>query len=324
MAAPWRRCNRPLLEAQPWTHLKAADGQDLLVKGLFQENGYHVMLCDLENVWEESVESEDISGRSKALNPNVEAPTATILHNLASHLDVQRPGTVYAARQQEGETCGLVLALSTKISGLPYQWEFRCTEPPTQNVKVTHLVMPLVTMAAELSRRQQELFKLLAKKDREIQELRENRGTLRRRNLETGPFDPKTFTNDMSLSKDFEQVSQDPLKSLSSSDTQALYKDTALLLNWITNAADYEEEVDVGMMADGSTTGTWAGKIPVSLLPAVSVATRTVSPVTSPVKRPAAVMESPTKMDEQVRRDELEKKLEEEKTRGKKKKKLLV
>lgn len=70
----------------------------------------------------------------QALNPNVEAPTATILHNLASHLDVQRPGTVYAARQQEGETCGLVLALSTKISGLPYQWEFRCTEPPTQNV----------------------------------------------------------------------------------------------------------------------------------------------------------------------------------------------
>lgn len=68
MAAPWRRCNRPLLEAQPWTHLKAADGQDLLVKGLFQEDGYHVMLCDLENVWEESVESEDISGRSKVVS----------------------------------------------------------------------------------------------------------------------------------------------------------------------------------------------------------------------------------------------------------------
>eukprot|EP00731_Ephydatia_muelleri_P032697 Em0024g241a len=82
--------------------------------------------------------------------------------------------------------------------------------------------------------------------------------------------------------------------------------------------------VDVGMMADGSTTGTWAGKIPVSLLPAVSVATRTVSPVTSPVKRPAPVMDSPTKQDEQVRRDELEKKLEEEKSRAKKKKKLLV
>lgn len=160
------------------------------------------------------------------------------------------------------------------------------------------------------------------------------------------------------------------------------------------------------MMADGSTTGTWAGKIPVSLLPAVSVATRTVSPVTSPVKRPAPVMDSPTKVrkdlptlppypssvltpppsspllpphpssltrrwyahtpppshpdhithddcarmldgfdggsshtsistftrtrahtlqqDEQVRRDELEKKLEEEKSRAKKKKKLLV
>ena len=46
--------------------------------------------------------------------------------------------------------------------------------------KVTHLVMPLVTMVAELSRRQQELFKLLSKKDREIQELKENRGTVRR------------------------------------------------------------------------------------------------------------------------------------------------
>lgn len=46
--------------------------------------------------------------------------------------------------------------------------------------KVTHLVTPLVAMVVELSRRQQELFKLLGRKDREIQELKENRGTLRR------------------------------------------------------------------------------------------------------------------------------------------------
>lgn len=45
-------------------HLKVAD-RDVLVKALFREAGYEVMLCDLENVWEESVESEDISGRSK-------------------------------------------------------------------------------------------------------------------------------------------------------------------------------------------------------------------------------------------------------------------
>ena len=68
MAAPWRRCNRPLLEAQPWTQFKAADGRDLLVKGLFQEDGYHVMLCDLEHVWEERVETEDISERSKVIS----------------------------------------------------------------------------------------------------------------------------------------------------------------------------------------------------------------------------------------------------------------
>ena len=67
MAAPWRRCNRPLLEAQPWTHLKAADGGNLLVKALFREVGYEVMFCNLENVWVECVESEDISGRSKVI-----------------------------------------------------------------------------------------------------------------------------------------------------------------------------------------------------------------------------------------------------------------
>lgn len=37
--------------------------------------------------------------------------------------------------------------------------------------------------------------------------------------------------------QDFEQVAQDPLKILSSPDSQALYKDTALLLNWKSNAA---------------------------------------------------------------------------------------
>ena len=74
MAVPWRRREgRPCLDAQPWRPLRAvaeqsASGGELMVKSLFTEDGYHVMLTDLGRVWEESLEGDAIVARTKVLH----------------------------------------------------------------------------------------------------------------------------------------------------------------------------------------------------------------------------------------------------------------
>ena len=76
MAIAWRREPRPRLQTQPWrvitlgTSEKDGEGRKYLVKGLFDDAGYHVMLSDSCAVWEESIEASKVLERLK-----VELPT---------------------------------------------------------------------------------------------------------------------------------------------------------------------------------------------------------------------------------------------------------
>ena len=64
MAVAWRKHHRPSLETQLWRRLEV-EGRELLVKGLFQEDGYEVMVCDLCSVWEENLDQREIGRRAK-------------------------------------------------------------------------------------------------------------------------------------------------------------------------------------------------------------------------------------------------------------------
>lgn len=64
MALVWRRNQTPKLETQAWKVL-TVDGNDYLIKGLFDDLGYHVMLCDMNAIWEENLDSNKITRRSK-------------------------------------------------------------------------------------------------------------------------------------------------------------------------------------------------------------------------------------------------------------------
>ena len=64
MALVWRRNQTPRLETQAWKVLMI-DGNVYLIKGTFDDLGYHVMLCDMKAVWEENLDSNKIIGRSK-------------------------------------------------------------------------------------------------------------------------------------------------------------------------------------------------------------------------------------------------------------------
>lgn len=64
MAVAWRRASTPSLHSQGWRVL-AVGGKQYLIKALFEDQGYHVMISDLSVIWEEDIGAEKIIIRGK-------------------------------------------------------------------------------------------------------------------------------------------------------------------------------------------------------------------------------------------------------------------
>lgn len=64
MAVAWRRARTPSLDSQKWTVLTIG-GEQYLIKALFEDHGYHVMISDLSTVWEEDIGAERILRKGK-------------------------------------------------------------------------------------------------------------------------------------------------------------------------------------------------------------------------------------------------------------------
>ena len=64
MAVAWRRARTPSLDSQKWKVL-AINGQQYLIKALFDDQGYHVMISDLSTVWEEDPGAKKILRRGR-------------------------------------------------------------------------------------------------------------------------------------------------------------------------------------------------------------------------------------------------------------------
>jgi hypothetical protein len=64
MAVAWRRARTPSLDSQRWRVL-AINGQKYLIKALFDDQGYHVMISDLSTIWEEDPGAEKILRRGR-------------------------------------------------------------------------------------------------------------------------------------------------------------------------------------------------------------------------------------------------------------------
>ena len=67
MAAGWKK-DKDLaslsLDAQPWKPMNV-DGRDYMVKGVFGNKSYSVLVTDFGVIWEESLQESDIIRQSK-------------------------------------------------------------------------------------------------------------------------------------------------------------------------------------------------------------------------------------------------------------------
>ncbi|XP_029931149.1 non-homologous end-joining factor 1 [Myripristis murdjan] len=188
-----------LLE-RPWLPL-CISGCQLLAKTWFGDTAYHILLTDMQCVWEERMDAAAIQSRAQELNRRLRAPVKAFFSHLC---EVARPclsggdaqpgdeAKISLMRQEDGN---ISMRLKSELAGLPFYWEFHCSPTPVQTV-CSQLVRPLLLMSRLLQRQVGQLGGFLLRKDAEIQDYRENGATLSRERLQTEVFEERTHRED--------------------------------------------------------------------------------------------------------------------------------
>lgn len=240
-----------VLLQRPWLPVNIS-GCQLLTKSWFGETAYHILLTDMQCVWEERMDSAAIQSRAQELNRRLRAPVKAFFSHLC---EVVQPclsddgggggradggeAQISLTRQEDGD---ISMRLKSELAGLPFYWEFHCTPAPVTLVCV-QLLRPLLAMSRLLQRQVEQLGGLLVRKDAEIQDYRENGATLSRERLQTDAFNEQIYKEDF-MSKALPQVCSEQRDSLGfSSDLQQLYR--AIVAHGNTRKRKLSEEGSV-------------------------------------------------------------------------------
>ena len=73
MAVAWRRHHQPAIESQPWRVISEG-GREYVVKSLFKEDSYELLVSDLCTLWRETLERSQILRRTKVAIAAAELP----------------------------------------------------------------------------------------------------------------------------------------------------------------------------------------------------------------------------------------------------------
>lgn len=185
----------------PWAPVDISESR-FLCKSWFGQTQYHVLLMDSDCLWEEQMEAAEIQSRAQELNPRLRASIESFFSHLVaavtpcltgSESNGVGSGSDHVTLQQH--SCHMTLRFKSELAGLPFYWEFNCRRAPVTTACV-QLVRPLLVMSGVLRSQTELLFKLLQRKDAEIQDYRENGAQLTRERLQTEPFEEDAFRED--------------------------------------------------------------------------------------------------------------------------------
>ncbi|XP_071101555.1 non-homologous end-joining factor 1-like [Haliotis cracherodii] len=340
----WRRRWKPDLRACPWQPLEIG-GEKYLMKTKFSIDNYEVLLTDLTSYWHEIMEENAMKKRIQKLNPSIEAPVVRILDHIKGSLEKTTKGTTLTVLfKTEGDDEKAKLSIKSELAGMPFLWHFVCSSAE-KSMACNHSTVPLMAMVAELTRRQKELINIIVSKDKEIDDYKSQGARTSRKHIETTVFDETTFRNNMVTSKGFDNTVKKLGSAAFNTDGQDLYRQIMTKHAWVTrsptkddisDSLDDDESLNAGV---GPSLPSWANRVPTSIGRGSSPdkSSPEKSPVKSPIKSPAkspgsvgshSAESTPTKDTELMRRQALERRLEQDdakkQEKPKKKKKKLA
>ncbi|XP_073401529.1 non-homologous end-joining factor 1 isoform X1 [Dendrobates tinctorius] len=130
----------------------------------------------------------------KELNKRLTAPISSFLSHLSQFIrplldsKEKTPHSLSSSRSPDR----LVLHVKSRLSGLPFYWDFHCREADIRTV-CRHFLQPLISMTKALDAQCEELCSILRRKDEEIQDYQEGGAVLSRDRLRTETFDDNAF-----------------------------------------------------------------------------------------------------------------------------------
>lgn len=308
----------------PWQPVEIG-GDRYLIKFRFTQDSYEILITDLVHFWYEEIEDIALRKRIQKLNPSIEASLTRILDQIRSSIEFpERETTLSVGFKPDGNEEKLMLKINSQLAGMPFLWNF-VGRVADEEMASENLIVPLLGMVSELSRRQGELVKIISNKDKEIDDYKSQGVKTSRKHMETKGFVETAFENEMLLSKDFES-SVNNLGSTAFDETcQDLYRQIMTKQAWInrspSKAAEEDEFADASVEEEGrkgSSGPSWGtGRLPPSITGPKSVSPDKVRPKTSPAKSPKSSASntpesSPVKDSEHLRRMALERRLEQE------------
>uniref|UniRef100_A0A0B6ZEC2 Non-homologous end-joining factor 1 n=1 Tax=Arion vulgaris TaxID=1028688 RepID=A0A0B6ZEC2_9EUPU len=334
----WRRRWKPDLYSCPWRPLNQVELKDgdtsskYFIKTKFDDSSYELILTDLTNFWYEKLADDALTKRVSKLNPSIEAPITKVLDQI--RLSIEKPGQdtrITLTHSNEK----VILKINCLLAGMPFHYFFQ-TGPANNEMGRDHMTIPLMAMVGELYRQQQELFKMLASKDKQIEDYKTQGAKVSRKYLETTVFDEVVFHNSMVTSKGFEEEVKTFGENAFMSLGQDLYREISTKRAWLLSSpvkdGDMEVSETTGSISGGPSVESWSNRLPASLAQKHTSPNKVnVSTNSSPAKSPASSKGSstdttPVKDTEMLRRQALERKLELEEAKQqekvKKKKKL--
>ncbi|XP_071978440.1 non-homologous end-joining factor 1 isoform X2 [Engystomops pustulosus] len=178
----------------PWQTLHVGEFS-FFTKVHFTETSYCLLVSDLKGVWCEEAAADVIQERSKELNKRLKAPISSFLGHLSQLIrplldSKEKTANTLSCTRTRGT---LMLHVKSRLSGLPFYWNFHCEESSVGTV-CRHFLQPLISMTKALDSQCQELCLLLRRKDEEIQDYLEGGAVLSRERLKTETFDENSFS----------------------------------------------------------------------------------------------------------------------------------
>jgi len=314
------------INIRPWLKFVSTGNHDFLYKVFFNKTEicYDIMVSNGYQLLKESLTEEQFREKCKMFNPNIEANCGSLLTHLENGLfnGVENKSLNVAVRDDVWD-----ISLKFKVlSSIPFIWTFSLHMCTTEEISNT-LFDPTYVMLNELLRRQQELYILLEKKDREIQDYRDNGAVITRKHLQTLPFDRKAFENVSNLNKDFISSCSSSTSNftvLSNDATKNIYR--SIMMNKQSDQSQLAGQRDPVDPLKRPTFDTLSQQTPlVPNLPSWNEAGRLPKSIVNEeevdVNLPITTGLTPEKDKEKERREALRRRLEDESERKNKKKK---
>jgi len=209
-----------MLPTSDWTSISIEDIEYLVSFSILRAPlGYHLMITDLEQVWESSLQGKKLIHYKRKTMPQLTTDESELVDTLKRQIyntdDYKFPEShsqPHYSLSNSKTRASVILTLESKIGFFPFSWPFHCQRVDScKSFIKNNFVLPLFVVQQELVRRTTCLEQILYDKDRQIQEYKKL-GLKIPKSLQVPLFDKKTFENDAITSSAFTANLNRPLK----------------------------------------------------------------------------------------------------------------